>query len=394
MTGTPQLHGSTGRGVGVRPAATNRPAVGPQLHASRDEPPTAARTRPDQPSLAADSYDRAGRSAWVASATGGAGSRDPRAELDRLMMHLLEVWTRLRDRLADPATVQDMLRAGAALDGGGDVADEIRAIYARARDIGRSLATAAGGDEAKGETPAGADVASAPARLGRGAKPAAAAVGRDAGRVPANLGGDVAEFARLTMQIHAELLQRANALAGTSADGLTVVDPTTVRTERYEIAFESASTIRITDRSSGEWTRVWGDPHVDVSTIAGDRDGEFSDLTGSAMITTFKLQDGTTVRFEAPDQGVTEHVDVIRGDTQIRGTGVGPHNNYVGAFHQIGSASAAPRGEGDVVYAGADGASWYDAGGKLIWGRPSPASASAAYSQSLEVRARAALTTR
>lgn len=146
--------------------------------------------------------------------------------------------------------------------------------------------------------------------------------------------------------------------------GITVVDPQTVRTDRYEIRWERADAVRITDLTTGQYTRVWGDPHVDLSTVPGQMDGEFSDLKGSPNVTTFKLQDGTTVRFQAPDAGFIQSIDVVRGGARVHGTGAG--NGKLGQFDGIGGPNYG--GEGDVVYAGDDGATWYDAGGRLVWG--------------------------
>ena len=166
-----------------------------------------------------------------------------------------------------------------------------------------------------------------------------------------------AEASRLTVEIHT----RFQAIpTGTSRDGIHVLDPQTLETDRYRIHFESPTTLRITDLKSGEYTRVWGDPHVDVSTVKGVMDGEFSDLSASEDVTTFTLKDGTSVRFQAPVTGLIERVDVTRGATRFSGSG---------HFDEIGSSCDLSSDAGDVVTAGDDGASWYDERGRLLWGR-------------------------
>jgi hypothetical protein len=181
-----------------------------------------------------------------------------------------------------------------------------------------------------------------------------------------------AELQRIHVEVRARFERLSAQAVGTSREGIRVVDPKTLETERYRIQFENAHTIRITDLRSGEYTRVWGDPHVDLSTIEGNRNGEFSDLKASQDVTTFLLKDGTRIRFQAPDTGLIERVDVTRGGTRISGVGM-EGDVGVGVFHEIGSACDVSSDAGDVVTAGDDGASWYDERGRLVWGaKPSP----------------------
>jgi hypothetical protein len=274
------------------------------------------------------STDRVPAAEWHAS--------DSATRLHRLMTRLLELWQALRD--------------------GADEGESMARFLAAAEEISEPI-------EWSSRTPDSRPVAAQPTTQSHTTQPDAQAT-RSADRRAET----VAVFASLAIEVREQFVAASQSVVHTSQDGLTVVDPRTISTDRYEIAFESADAVRITDRASGEFTRVWGDPHVDLSTRPGDRDGEFSDLSGSQYVTTFRLTDGTRVRFDAPDTGVVRHVDVIRGDTQISGTGYTDATGQVGLFHEVGSAGTTPIDEGDVVVAGEDGATWYNAAGRRIWG--------------------------
>src|SRR5205823_289856 len=158
----------------------------------------------------------------------------------------------------------------------------------------------------------------------------------------------------LSLEVRATFVQAAGRPCpeGTRPpdDGIAVVDPRTVRTDRYEIRFERADAVRITDLTTGQFTRVWGDPHVDLSTTPGGLDGEFSDLTRSRDVTTFVLQDGTRVRFQAPDSGFIQSIEVAHGGARVHGTGLAPNGQAIGQFDRVGGIVGTD--PGDVVYAG------------------------------------------
>jgi hypothetical protein len=201
-----------------------------------------------------------------------------------------------------------------------------------------------------------------------GASPARAA-GASAGvpGAPAPAAERRAEYERLVVEVRAQFTRLSGGAVGTTRDGIRVVDARTLETERYRIEFENGHTLRVTDLRSNQYTRVWGDPHVDVSTVKGVMDGEFSDLTASEDVTTFLLKDGTRIRFQAPDRGLIERVDVTRGGARVSGVGM-EQGIEVGRFHEVGSACDVSSEAGDVVSAGDDGASWYDQRGRLVWG--------------------------
>jgi hypothetical protein len=206
-----------------------------------------------------------------------------------------------------------------------------------------------------------------------------------AGAEPANPNAAAerrAEYERLVVEVRAQFTRLSSGAVGTTRDGIRVVDPRTLETERYRIQFENGHTLRVTDLRTNQYTRVWGDPHVDLSTVQGVMDGEFSDLTASEDVTTFLLEDGTRIRFQAPDRGLIERVDVTRGAARVTGVGM-EQGIAVGLFHEIGAACDVSSDAGDVVSAGDDGASWYDQRGRLVWGAgPEPSYISSLTSRS------------
>jgi hypothetical protein len=157
-----------------------------------------------------------------------------------------------------------------------------------------------------------------------------------------------------------------------SVDGLVVRNKHLAETNLYSFEFIDGVTFKITDKSTGKSTTIWGDPHVDTSDQEGNRNGEFSDLKSSDTHTTLKLRDGTSVTFTAKDDGVIEAVDIIKESQQVHGTGAADKefSEETGLFEtesRTTSASTRPT-LGDVVYAGGDGNDWFDDAHRLVWG--------------------------
>ena len=166
--------------------------------------------------------------------------------------------------------------------------------------------------------------------------------------------------------------------------GLVRRDQHLAESDRYRFEFVDGATFRITDKWSGKSTTIWGDPHVDTSDEEGSSNGEFSDLRESDQYTTLKLQDGTQVTFTAKDNGVIEAVDVVNGSQHLRGIGSASkewseeRSLFADPVDSAGTGSAVPTG--DLVIAGGDGNDWFDAAGRLVWGKttdpvPSPTAA-------------------
>ncbi len=179
--------------------------------------------------------------------------------------------------------------------------------------------------------------------------------------------------------------------------GLVLRDKHLAETDRYRLEFLDGSTFRITDKWSGKSTTIWGDPHVDTSDDEGDRNGEFSDLNGSDQYTSFQLEDGTRVTFTAPDAGAIQAVDIFKGSQHIRGIGIGSKewseesSLFVTAVDDAaGAASWVPLG--DTVLAGGDGNDWFDASGRLVWGKTTAPQPSMHPTGSLEMTIRQRLT--
>jgi hypothetical protein len=157
-------------------------------------------------------------------------------------------------------------------------------------------------------------------------------------------------------------------------EGLVVRNPHLAETDRYAFEFQDGATLKITDKWSGKSTTIWGDPHVDVSDVDGDRDGDFQDLKESNSQTTFMLTDGTRLTISAMDNGVIQAVDIYKGDQHVTGVGSGSimFNDKNGLFStkvQNGSSASSTVAMGDVVYAGGDGNDWFNAAHQLIWGK-------------------------
>jgi len=155
-------------------------------------------------------------------------------------------------------------------------------------------------------------------------------------------------------------------------DGLVVRTKQLAETDRYRFEFSDGSTLKISDKWTGRSTTIWGDPHVDVSDIQGNLDGDFKDLTASKTHTTFMLLDGTRLTITAEDAGIIEAVDIYKGSQHLRGLGAASKsfNDKNGLFStRVDSSGSSSLPMGDVIYAGGDGNDWFDASQKLIWGK-------------------------
>lgn len=155
-------------------------------------------------------------------------------------------------------------------------------------------------------------------------------------------------------------------------DGLVVRNKNLAETDRYAFEFSDGTTLKIIDKWSGKSTSIWGDPHIDVSDVQGNLDGDFQDLTESNTHTTFMLQDGTRLTITAKDSGIIEAVDIYKDSQHVTGLGAGTvtFNDKTGLFStkvDTGTFSSVPTG--DVIYAGGDGNDWYDAAHHLVWGK-------------------------
>jgi hypothetical protein len=179
---------------------------------------------------------------------------------------------------------------------------------------------------------------------------------------------------RVTMQSVVEQQASFSYTQQEKLEGLVRRSQTQAETDRYRFDFTDGSTFKITDKWSDRSTTIWGDPHVDVDDVEGDRNGEFSDLTGSDKQTTLMLKDGTRVTFTARDNGVIEAVDIFNGSQHLSGIGTASvrWNEKDGLFATMtndgkGGSSSVP--QGDIVYAGGDGNDWFAGDGKLLWGK-------------------------
>jgi hypothetical protein len=193
------------------------------------------------------------------------------------------------------------------------------------------------------------------------------------------------------LEIHLEQIQISSSEGWNGADynGLKQLDSHTIDTGRYLIGFLDMTTLTIYDKHTKLSTTIWGDPHVDLSDMEGARNGEFSDLKKSDILTTFHLLDGTDVVINAPDNGAIEYVDIFKEDAHARGFGLGlvhsiargdtlfPEQFIGGGFFagvdgDTGNLDTL-RGKSDIVNAGGDGNDWYDEKGRLVWGGSSRA---------------------
>lgn len=157
-------------------------------------------------------------------------------------------------------------------------------------------------------------------------------------------------------------------------DGLVRNSKNEAETDRYRFEFLDGATFKITDKWSNRSTTIWGDPHVDVDDVEGDRDGDFQDLKSSNSQTTFMLQDTTRVTITAQDNGLIEKVDIFNGNQHLEGIGqASPQwNQENGLFaSQVdgNNDKASALSTGDTVYAGGDGNDWFTSTGHLVWGK-------------------------
>jgi hypothetical protein len=160
-------------------------------------------------------------------------------------------------------------------------------------------------------------------------------------------------------------------------EGLVVRSRNLAETDLYKFEFIDGATFRITDKSTGKSTTIWGDPHIDTSDEPGAHNGDFKDLTASNTHTTFILRDNTRVTFTARDEGLIAKVDIFKGDQHLSGIGA-EHVDFdpqTGLFaaevDESASSHLSSVPVGDVVYAGGDGNDWYNAARQLVWGKTS-----------------------
>lgn len=174
-----------------------------------------------------------------------------------------------------------------------------------------------------------------------------------------------------SVEIKLELRYRSN----TPLEGLVVHDQNYAESDRYLFKFADGSTFTILDKWTNKSTTIWGDPHVDVSDVDGNSDGDFKDLKASDDFTTFMLMDGTRVTFKAKDAGFIEQVDIFKGSQHVKGIGsdskeFSPETGLFSTKVQNNEAFVANQVPiGDLIFAGGDGNDWFDAGNKLIWGK-------------------------
>jgi hypothetical protein len=174
-----------------------------------------------------------------------------------------------------------------------------------------------------------------------------------------------------SVEIKLELRYRSNV----PLEGLVVHDQNYAESDRYLFKFADGSTFTILDKWTNKSTTIWGDPHVDVDDVAGNSNGDFKDLKSSDDLTTFMLQDGTRVTFNAKDAGIIEQVDIYNGSQHVKGVGSAAEgfSPESGLFSQRvlddGGLVVKSAPSGDVVYAGGDGNDWFDASNKLVWGK-------------------------
>lgn len=174
-----------------------------------------------------------------------------------------------------------------------------------------------------------------------------------------------------SVEIKLELRYRSN----TPLEGLVVHDQNYAESDRYLFKFADGSTFTILDKWTNKSTTIWGDPHVDVSDVGGNSDGDFKDLKASDDFTTFMLMDGTRVTFKAKDAGFIEQVDIFKGAQHVKGIGsdskeFSPETGLFSTKVQNNEAFVANKTPiGDLIFAGGDGNDWFDAGNKLIWGK-------------------------
>lgn len=192
------------------------------------------------------------------------------------------------------------------------------------------------------------------------------------GQPPAEAAGQVLVVEQQTLTFEWKLVSSP----AVPVEGLVRHNQNQAETDRYQFLFTAGDSFTLRDKWTNRSTTIWGDPHVDLSDLEGDRNGEFSDLKSSNTQTTLRLLDGTRVTFTAQDNGLIEAVDIFKGNQHLHGEGAASTawSNPEQQLFARPVASAAPETSsavpvGDVVYASGDGNDWVDAAGKLVWGR-------------------------
>jgi hypothetical protein len=181
-------------------------------------------------------------------------------------------------------------------------------------------------------------------------------------------------------------------------DGLVRRDKNLAETDRYRFEFIDGGTFKITDKWANKSTTIWGDPHVDVDDVEGNRDGEFSDLKRSDSHTTLELQDGTHVTFTAKDNGIIEAVDIFKGTQHLHGTGAASKDwkddtmLFSTPVKDDGAMALSQLPLGDMVRAGGDGNDWFDTSGRLLWGKTTGAAVTARPAYALQVNVKQTVT--
>jgi hypothetical protein len=162
----------------------------------------------------------------------------------------------------------------------------------------------------------------------------------------------------------------------TPVQGLVQRNQQVAETDRYLFYFKSGTEFTILDKWANKSTTIWGDPHVDVSDVEGQNDGDFKDLAASDAQTTMLLADGSRVTFSARDAGIIESVDIFKGDQHLRGIGAGSmqwdgsqNAMFSSSVDQNSAAVTSHVPTGDVVKVGGDGNDWFNAAGQLVWGK-------------------------
>ncbi len=139
----------------------------------------------------------------------------------------------------------------------------------------------------------------------------------------------------------------------------------TVDTGRYLLHWQSQTTFTIFDKESRLSTTIWGDPHVDLSDEQGPDNGEFADLTNSDMVTVMDLLDSSRVVIFAPDQGVIQRVEVVKGERSVTGAQGSFSAMERGGDQALSLLKTVPY---DEVMVGGDGNDWFDVSGRPVWG--------------------------
>ncbi len=188
---------------------------------------------------------------------------------------------------------------------------------------------------------------------------------------PAQANQSVVIAQRETISLEMEFFSASS----TPVQGLVRHNQQQAETDRYQFLFKDGASFTIRDKWTNRSTTIWGDPHVDLSDVEGDRNGEFSDLKKSNSHTTLMLMDGTRVTFTAKDDGIIGAVDIFKGSQHLQGMGAaseqwgnGENGLFAGPVMENAASQASGLPSGDTVYASGDGNDWVDTSGHLVWG--------------------------